>query len=152
MAGRCWRDGGKIVEVSEWLEAHAETVEADLQRWYGIDLRDLFRGRLSYRRLWVLVTKLPADSWTQTELRDSAPPVVDDERTAKFGPWALINYQLAQLLDSVHRLEYVQAVSGGLEPKPDPPKPVPKPGPSNVRQLRTPEEVAYLQALRAKGA
>jgi hypothetical protein len=109
---------------------------------------------LSYRRLWVLVTKLPADSWTQTELRDNTPPavMVDETQATKFGPWALINYQIAQLLDSVHRLEYVQAVAGGLEPKPDPPKPVPKPGPSNVRQLRTPEEIAYLQALRAKGA
>jgi hypothetical protein len=101
----------------------------------------------------VLVTKLPADSWTQTELRDSAPSaLVEDVTAPKFGPWALINYQLAQLLDSVHRLEYVEAVAGGLDPKPDPPKPVPKPGPSNVRPLRTPEEVAYLQALRAKGA
>jgi hypothetical protein len=108
---------------------------------------------MSYRRLWVLVTHLPADSWTQTALRDAPDPrPVDPLAEEKFGPWALVNYQLAQLLDSVHRLEYVEAVAGGLEPKPDPPQPVPKPGRSNVRPLRTPEEVAYLAALRAKGA
>jgi hypothetical protein len=107
---------------------------------------------MSYRRLWVLVTRLPADSWTQTELRDDPTVASDPMAAPKFGPWALTNYQLAQLLDSVRRLEYVQAVAGGLDPKPEPPKPVPKPGQTNVRPLRTPEEIAYLQALRAKGA
>lgn len=113
----------------------------------------MYRGDLSYRRLWVLVTKLPQESATQTELRDAAPPVVVEANAeTKFGPWSVINYQLAQVLDALHRLEYVEAVTGGIEPKPDPPKPTPRPGASNVRQLRTPEEVAYLQALRARGA
>jgi hypothetical protein len=100
----------------------------------------------------VLVTRLPADSWTQTVLRDTAEPRLVDDGEEKFGPWALINYQMAQLLDSIHRLEYVDAVAGGLEPRPDPPKPTPRPGVSNIRRLRSPQQVAYLQALRAKGA
>jgi hypothetical protein len=99
----------------------------------------------------VLVTRLPVDSWTQTELRDNAPPTVTVEGPPKFGPWALVNYQLAQLLDSIHHLEYATVVMAGGKP-PEPPAPVPKPGASNVRQMRTPEEIAYLESLRAKGA
>lgn len=37
-------------------------MEADLQRFYGIDLGDLYRGQLSVRRLAVLVDHLPPGS------------------------------------------------------------------------------------------
>ncbi len=43
-------------------ERHAAALEADLQRWYGLDLLDFYRGRLSLRRLCVLVGHLPPEA------------------------------------------------------------------------------------------
>lgn len=37
-------------------------MEADLARYYRLELADLWRGRLSLRRLAVLIRHLPADS------------------------------------------------------------------------------------------
>lgn len=46
-------------------------LEADLLRYYGVDLADLWRGELSLRRLSVLLNALPPDSaiarWANTE-------------------------------------------------------------------------------------
>lgn len=39
-------------------------VEADLQRWYGIDYQDRWRGRLSLRKIRSLVMYLPAEAAT----------------------------------------------------------------------------------------
>lgn len=44
------------------LRDHTDAVEADLQRFYGVDLGDLWRGRLSVRRLSVLIAHLPPGS------------------------------------------------------------------------------------------
>ncbi|RKS07578.1 hypothetical protein DFP74_3256 [Nocardiopsis sp. Huas11] len=43
-------------------------MEADLARYYRIELADLWRGRLSLRRLAVLIRHLPVDSATMTAL------------------------------------------------------------------------------------
>lgn len=118
-----------------------------------MDLRDLWRGRMSYRRLWVLLNRLPQESWTQTELRDSQPDsalISPETGRDSFGPWALINYQAAALLDAVQRVAYVCAVAGALDPKPEAPKPTPRPGAkrSKVRAIN-PAAAAYLGRLRA---
>jgi hypothetical protein len=49
------------------LREHPDALEADLQRFYGVQLGDLWRGRLSLRRLSVLVQYLPPGSaiWAQ---------------------------------------------------------------------------------------
>lgn len=39
-------------------------MEADLLRFYGVDLSDYYRGGLSLRRLSVLIHSLPSDSAT----------------------------------------------------------------------------------------
>lgn len=44
------------------LRDHEDAVEADLQRFYGVDLGDVWRGDLSVRRLWVLLSHLPPGS------------------------------------------------------------------------------------------
>jgi len=105
----------------------------------------------------VLVSRLPQESWIQTELRDSAPDdaLVAPVRQERFGPWALANYQLADLRDAVRRLEYVSAVVGGVEPKPKPPEPTPRPGvaAAGSRRKQSAAGVAYLRRMRiAKGA
>lgn len=50
--------------VSLLLGEDSDTVEADLQRYYHVDLADFWRGELSLRRLSVLVNCLPSDSAT----------------------------------------------------------------------------------------
>jgi len=97
----------------------------------------------------VLVSRLPQESRTQTELRDSAPddPLVAPVRQG-FGPWALTNYQLADLRDAVLALKYVTAVVGQVEPKPSPPEPTPRPGLDKPRRKQSDAAVVYLHRLR----
>jgi hypothetical protein len=45
-------------------------VEADLQRFYGIDYRDRWRGGLTLRRLLVLIRHLPEESALTVALAD----------------------------------------------------------------------------------
>lgn len=44
------------------LREASDAVEADLQRFYGVDLADYWRGGLSIRRLSVFLSNLPPDS------------------------------------------------------------------------------------------
>lgn len=55
---------GGILGLCRLLNEHGEAIEADLQRYYGTDLRDLFRpgSGLTWRRLRALVVNLPPDS------------------------------------------------------------------------------------------
>lgn len=118
----------------------------------------MWRGGLSYRRLWVLVRHLPADSWTQTGLRDDpkladlAAAEPDGER--KFGPWSLTNFQLAALRDEIAGLHYLTAVIGQIK-DPRLPEPTPRPGLRAKREAERPRlpeaAVLYLDKLRARG-
>jgi hypothetical protein len=114
----------------------------------------LWRGGLSYRRLWVLVKQLPVDSATQTKLRDAANTELEDLVTAspdqpvEFGPWALTNYQLAALTDEVAWLRFVVARTAGSENYPQP-KPTPRPG--RLKRVQSDANVRYLSRLRATG-
>jgi hypothetical protein len=127
-------------------------VEADLLRYYSIDLMDLWRGGLSFRRLALLIRHLPSDSWTQTRLRDAAPPELLDPDEADagprtHGPWALENYQLAQLTDEIAALRYVVAKGAGMENYPEP-TPTPRPGMTRRVRRQSAAAVAYLKRLR----
>ncbi|GAA2469689.1 hypothetical protein ACFPFX_35155 [Streptomyces mauvecolor] len=59
-------------DVSAFAEEHAEALEADLLRHYGVDLPDWHRGAVSYRCLAVLVTHLPRDSAVNRDLHGEA--------------------------------------------------------------------------------
>lgn len=119
-------------------------------------MRDLWRGDLSYRRLWVLLDHLPMDSWTQTALRDAAIEGMParEQDPDKFGPWALLNYQVARLTDAVARVEYVTAA--GKFDKVKLPEPTPRPGVkrqpvAQVDPKATEARVLYLNKIRARG-
>ncbi len=43
-------------------------MEADLLQYYRVDLADHWRGQLTLRRLWVLISQLPPESRVATEL------------------------------------------------------------------------------------
>lgn len=155
MVRRHGGDAGGILGVQRLLSKHAKAVEADLLRYFSIDLMDLWRGRLSFRRLAVLIRYLPSESWTQTALRDEREHDLSDliadepEAPAKFGPWALENYQLAQLRDEIAELRFVVARTAGSENYPEP-QPTPRPGANRPIRRQTAAGVAYLKNLRAE--
>lgn len=64
------------------LRSHRRALEADLLRFWQVDLLDLHRGLLSWRRLLVLVAMLPADSATLAALNGGVPPMTRAELIA----------------------------------------------------------------------
>lgn len=73
------------------------------------------------------------------------------QRQHAHGPWSHTDLLLAMTVDAIERLIYVQIRKAGQDVTP--PKPIPRPGvqTAKVRALN-PAGVAYLNALRAKGA
>ncbi|CAM3624598.1 hypothetical protein GCM10009799_05930 [Nocardiopsis rhodophaea] len=69
------------------IRTHPDAVEADLARYYRIELADLWRGRLTLRRLAVLVRHLPTDSATYRALGGDG--------------WTLGNYLQADLVHAM---------------------------------------------------
>lgn len=91
--------------------AHGSAIEADLLRYYGVDLRWLVDGRLSWRRFSVLLANLPADSATAQAMH------------GELAHWQTAEYLMANVVDLL-RLSVWQR-SGG---KGERPKPIPRPG------------------------
>lgn len=42
------------------VSKYGDEIEVDLHREYGVDLLDFFRGRFSWRKLYLLIQKLPS--------------------------------------------------------------------------------------------
>jgi hypothetical protein len=110
------------------LDEHGEELEADLQRWYRVDVRDLWTGILSWRRLGVLVKNLPAESATKTALRNAAPlqQVRESATAADYGPWSQTDMLLAELIDVARWLQWSKTKAA--EKNTDHPEPFPRPG------------------------
>lgn len=77
------------------LHDHADALEADLQRYYGIDLADLWHAGLSVRRLSVLIAGLPSDSLT-AEALTGVP-----RAWSNVEPW-LLDYMIQYLTGEPH--------------------------------------------------
>lgn len=116
-------------------------------------LSDLYRGTLTYRELWSLLQMLPQESSTQTILRDDKfEELVNPEPgpgEQRFGPWSLLNYQVASLTDAVARLEVTVARAFGADWKY--PDPTPRPGLYRRVRKQSEDAVAYLKKLRGRG-
>jgi hypothetical protein len=76
---------------------HGDVLEADMQREYGIELGDLYRRRLTLRRLRVLVDQLPFDSRTARAVGEV------DEALAV---WSLDSALLGRLVDELAALRW----------------------------------------------
>lgn len=74
-------------------------IEADLQREYRIDLCDLWRGKLTPRRLWTLLDGLPIDSPAAFALAGI---------TGEVAQWTRAELLVGRLVDEVsaHRWEW----------------------------------------------
>lgn len=88
------------------LQTYPDEVEADLARFYGLDIADYWRGTLSARRVWTLVTHLPEDAATAKAQRGNH--------------WSEQMYLLAHLVDVVafHRAEWANSHGAKLQPTP----------------------------------
>lgn len=122
-------------------------------------MRDLWRpgggvSRLTWRRLKVLIDRLPPESATKTAARDALTPAELDQLAKKTpdgdGAWSHLELLTAALVDAVHRLIHVTVVANGG--KAQPPQPLPRPGVGKRRRKLTAEGVAYLQQLRDQHA
>ncbi|MFK4070335.1 hypothetical protein [Streptomyces sp. NPDC029674] len=100
------------------MEEHAEALEADLLRHYGVDLLGWYRGELSSRRLAVLVRHLPGDS---------AFRLAHEGEVAQ---WSLTDHLLAAVVDhlAIANWMFASVNRDEDEPAPEAPQPVPRPG------------------------
>jgi hypothetical protein len=110
-------------------------VEADLLRFYGVDLLDYHRGRLSTRRLRVLIQHLPKDAALVRELHGE-----DVE-------WGLTEHLLAAAVDHLAAGNWLFASAHTAEnaDPPERPEPLPRPGmadPQSSTPSATPDEIA----------
>ena len=87
-------------------------MEADLLRFYRVDLADLFTGRLTWRRLRVLIAGLPPEAATVRALLGDA------------AHWGVSDYLLALIADLLN----VGNWQRGNPRKTSKPKPIPRPG------------------------
>lgn len=87
------------------LRHYSGPIEADLDRVYGIDLLDFWRGRISLRALSVRVRYLPRESalW---------------QATASDLSWPDGNYLLAVIANALHGANWQRAGGKGSQPKP----------------------------------
>lgn len=100
------------------MTGHGEAVEADLVRYYGVDLLDYYRGRLSARRLRVLLQHLPRDSALVRALHGEA------------AEWGLSEHLLAAAVDELAVANWLFASAHTPEhaDPPERPRPLPRPG------------------------
>jgi hypothetical protein len=122
---------GKI-EKALWLtEEFPEEIEADLHRYYGLNLGLFFvpGSGLSWRKLLVLIGHLPPESTLNTAIRNSMPA---EEVLANFGdpekaPWSPLESLVASLIDEVRQLAWMYA-SSHSDATIKRPEPLPRPG------------------------
>lgn len=80
------------------LREFGDDLEADVQRYYGIDIADLWRGSLSLRRLYVLIERLPVDSIAARRIASEG----DDTLAG----WTLRDVLLARVVDEIAALRW----------------------------------------------
>ncbi|GHG76451.1 hypothetical protein [Streptomyces griseocarneus] len=100
------------------MEEHAEALEADLLRHYGVDLLDWHRGELSSRRLSVLVEHMPRDSAVNRDLYGEAME------------WDASTHLLAAVTDHLAVANWMTTMLHSNEDSEqlEYPEPVPRPG------------------------
>lgn len=91
------RDRGGILGLFEILSEHGYAVEADLRRYYGVDMHGFWKGDITPRQLVGLLAYLPADSITSTLLRDEP----------EYQDWGLPEFLLGTITDRIGELVFI---------------------------------------------
>lgn len=95
---------------------------------------DVHRGRMSWRRLRVILQSLPPQSLTMTALRNACPDEELEEQAdtgrPEEAPWSQLEQLVATVADAVRRVEYVLicANTDKAGSRPSPPEPIRRPG------------------------
>lgn len=97
MAGACRRGHGGILGLFDILADHGFAVEADLRRYYGVNLLDFWRDEISPRQLLVYIYHMPAESATAALIREK--PELQD--------WGLTEFLLGGVVDRLSELVYL---------------------------------------------
>jgi hypothetical protein len=153
--------GPKRAALERIVAEHSKALEGDIDHYFPrYDLRDLHRPRggasgLTWRKLDVLIDRLPGESATKTAIRDS----FTDEQIAELatqeraghGPWSPDGFRLAAIEDAINRLTAITIfLAGERKGQPKMPEPVRRPGITGPRKRPklTDEGRAYLKHLR----
>jgi hypothetical protein len=142
---------GGLIGLYGLVNEHCEAVEADLA-FRGVDLRGLWTGALSWRRLKVLIDHLPPESATKTEIRESHgeeffAEIAESSGPAPHGQWSRAEHLLATITDSVNDLSYLTLCMSIAKDKQRPERParIPRPGVSQpVSSKPSAAALAYL--------
>ena len=115
-------------------------MEADLQRYYRLDLRDLWRGGLTLRRVGVMVAGLPPESLTMSRVLPDLP----DRDGGPERLWSVEAQLLATVVDAVQSATHA-IVQSNAKHRVRPPRPLPRPGGREKRRRRlTPQQRAEI--------
>lgn len=120
-----------------------------------MDLLDLWRGRLSYRKLSTLLDNLPQEGRFPTAWRNSLSPAQIAEaqsapQSKHHGPWSQSDHLVARAGDRVDALIFMMSDGKGQRPEP-----FPRPGVDDTSTLGAPvkaswdDQISYLEAVRA---
>lgn len=125
---------GGILRLYRLISEHGEAIEADFQRFYGTDIRDVFRpgSGLTWRRVRAFIWALPADSALVREM------------SGEDAGWTLETQLLAAMHDRLAEANW-QRGNAGVKTPSRRPVPIPRPGvrPDRIGMTeRDPQEVA----------
>lgn len=101
------REHGGILGLLDILSEYEEPLEADLLRFWNLDLpADLGTMRLTWRRLGILVNNLPHESATLRAMHGHA------------ADWSVTDYLLAGVIDVLQGGNWQRGGGKGRKPKP----------------------------------
>ena len=104
-------------------DGHGGALRADLQRYYGLDLADLWRGTLSPRRVWTLAEYLPEGSALLAALAGGQ----------EYRPWTLEAQLTAALVNAVRVADANNVRANGGKVRQNP-KPIEPPAPAKQKK------------------
>lgn len=111
----------------------ATCLDADLRRYYRVDLADLWQpgGRLSPRRVLWLIEHLPEDSATVAAIKGGP----------EHRPWITLAHLLATVADAI-QLGTWATITAHARKRPKPPTPLPRPTTRQAGRVVTVAEIA----------
>lgn len=135
---------GKLRGLIELVDEYGEFLAGDLQEYYGVDLRDLFREddrRLTPVYLLSLIRGLPMESRFNAERRGGQV----------FRGWDAGRYIDVAAVNAIRALQWTY-VAAHSKNKPKPPEPFPIPDHGVRRKNRGPGSFAFIAAQKLAAA